>query len=88
VVVGVSSADAVVEPDTVRFVSVCALIASLTMVRSRRLDHFAVGAEFAPRNFSQQLFELKLVFLLAITILMSSLNVPWIRLDADPKGSE
>lgn len=58
------------------------------MMRSRRLNHFAVGAEFAPRNFSQQLFELKLVLLLAITILMSSLNVPWIRLDADPKGSE
>ena len=87
-VVGVTSADAVVEPDTVRFVSVCALIASLTMVRSRRLDHFAVGAEFAPWEFSQELFELKLVLLLAVTILLSSLNVAWIRLDADPEGSE
>ena len=87
-VVGVTSADAVVEPDTVRFVSVSALIASLTMVRSRRLDHFAVGAEFASRKFSQELFELKLVLLLAVTILLSSLNVAWIRLDADPEGSE
>ena len=88
VVVGVAAAHAVVEPDTVRFVAVCALVARLAVMRSWRLDHFAVGAEFASGQLLEELFELELILLLVVSFLLGSLNVAWVRPDADPPDGE
>ena len=48
VIVRVASTNTIVQPNTVCFVAICALVTSVTVLCARWLNHFALGTQLAP----------------------------------------
>ena len=57
-VVGIATTNAVVHPDAVRLVPICALVAGLAVLRSRWLDDLAIRAQLGARQFLENLVKL------------------------------
>ena len=81
--VRVAAAHTIIEPYTVSFVTIGALVTSVAVFRPRRLYHFAVGAKLVAGEHLQNLSKCHLIFLTLVFKLVS-LHIARLRSHSNP----
>ena len=67
--VRIASSHAVIHPDAMSLIAICALIASLAMFRSWWLDNFALRTKLMTRHLLKQMIEIVQLVLVLILLL-------------------